>query len=99
MLLTYHAPHVEIDGTEQAKLSLQLHLVQHFRTFGWKGFCALPRDVDAFSGQFDLSVVESTCHKKQLITAAGVGWRGSQPSTHLPLYIFENIKIGKEETN
>jgi hypothetical protein len=92
VLLTYHAPHVQVDSTEQSKLSFQFHLVQHFCTFGWQGFCALPRkDLGAVSGQFDLSVVESNCHKEQLIRITGVDWRGSQPSTLLPLYIFGNI--------
>jgi hypothetical protein len=91
VLLTYHTPHIQVDSTEQSKLSFQFHLVQHFCTFGWQRFCALPRkDLAALSGQFDLSVVEPNCHKEQLITTTGVGWRGSQPSTLLSLYIFEN---------
>lgn len=90
VLLTYHAPHIEVDSTEQSKFSFQFHLVQHFCTSGWQGFCALPRKgIDAASGQFGPSVVEPNCHKEKLITATGTGWRGSQPSSLLPLYVLK----------
>lgn len=33
-VLTYHAAHVQVDGTEQSQLSFQLHLVQQFSALG-----------------------------------------------------------------